>query len=180
MEPAEVEAATRSHSAVEDVAVVAVQLGGELSLVAHVVRRRRSNVPAEELIAFLGERLPTDMLPSSIVFTDELPRTAHGKVDRSRLLAAPRSVAATTEDFREPSTPMEAAVSGVLAQLLKRERVGVDDDVWEFGMHSLLAARVAVAVREVFGVEIDVASVFRSPTVRDLAAIVSDYRRATG
>jgi nonribosomal peptide synthetase DhbF len=73
---------------------------------------------------------------------------------------------------------MEAALAGMLAQLLKRDQIGLDDNVFEFGIHSLLAARVAVLVRDVFGVEIDVGSVLKTPTVRELAALVGRRKEA--
>jgi amino acid adenylation domain-containing protein len=176
VEPAEIEAAARLHPALEEIAVVPARLDGELRLVAHVVPRSGAQLSAEALLDFLRERLPDAMVPASVVFAAALPKTGHGKVDRRALMAAP---AREPREARvEHQSPMEAALAGMLAQLLKRDQIGLDDNVFEFGIHSLLAARVAVLVRDVFGVEIDVGSVLKTPTVRELAALVGRRKEA--
>jgi amino acid adenylation domain-containing protein len=179
IELGEVEGVVRAHPAVADVAVVAVARGDETVLVAHVVPGPGGAPTAAELRDFLRQRLPETMVPSETVFTAALPHSDHGKVDRRALAQTSAPPEAPVAAVGPEDDAMVAALAGVVVQLLKRDRVGPDDNIFEFGIHSLLAARLAVVVRDVFGVEIDVGSVLRAPTVRELSALVQERKQAT-
>jgi amino acid adenylation domain-containing protein len=151
------------------------------------------------LAAWLRQRLPEFMVPSLFVFLDALPLSPNGKVDRRALPAPDRRGSrehatdlfdgATVERLlgrserlpgsapadggdREPSNPLEELLAGIWAEVLGLDRVGVDEDFFSLGGHSLLAVRAVSRVRGVFGVELPLRQVFKTPTVAGFARVV--------
>ncbi|HVR99225.1 MAG TPA: amino acid adenylation domain-containing protein, partial [Thermoanaerobaculia bacterium] len=168
IEPGEIEAALARHPGVAEAAVVV----REDRLVAYVA----PGPDAAELRAFLRERLPEYMVPSSWVVLERLPRTPNGKVDRRALPALlERRV---ERRFTAPRTPVEELLAGIWSDLLRVERVGADDDFFDLGGHSLLATQVVSRLRGALGVELPLRSLFEAPTVAALAARVEAARRA--
>ncbi|HVH12440.1 MAG TPA: amino acid adenylation domain-containing protein, partial [Longimicrobium sp.] len=176
IEPEEVETALRTHASIRDAVVVAREdTPGDRRLVAYVVAG--DDVPsAAELRARLRERLPDYMVPSAFVTLDALPRTGSGKVDRGALPAPDAPTPAGS--FVAPRTPVEELLAGIFAEMLEAERVGVHDDFFDAGGHSLLAMRDVTRVQAAFGVEVSVRALFETPTVAGLAARVDALRRA--
>jgi amino acid adenylation domain-containing protein/FkbM family methyltransferase len=124
---------------------------------------------ATELRAFLRERLPEYLIPSTFMMLDELPLLPNGKVDR-RALPAPGQAADDKESkYVAPRTPVEEIVAGICASVLNLERVSVNANFFEMGGHSLLAAQVISRVRETFKVELSLRKLFLMPTVEGLA-----------
>jgi hypothetical protein len=120
---------------------------------------------AEELRRHLRRQLPDYMLPSHLVMLDALPLTPNGKVDR-RALPAP--AAAHETGGGAPRGAVEELLCGLWAEVLGRERVGVEEEFFALGGHSLLATQVTARVRECFGVEVRLRSLFERPTPRGL------------
>ncbi|HEU4559963.1 MAG TPA: amino acid adenylation domain-containing protein [Longimicrobium sp.] len=172
IELGEIEAALRGHESVTDCVVVARGDAGEQRLVAYVV----GQAPAEALRAHVRRSLPEYMVPSAFVFLDALPLTPNGKLDR-KALPAPE-LASAEERYVAPRTPVEEVLAGIWAEVLRLERVGVEESFFELGGHSLLATRVVSAVRELFGVELPLRTLFERPTVAELAGRVEEMRRA--
>src|SRR5262249_33542733 len=144
------------------VAMVREEGAAEKRLVAYVVLRHRS-VPLDtnELRAYLQEKLPAYMVPSSWVELQELPLTANGKVNRQALPAPQRQ----TESHRKPRTPREETLCEIFAEVLSMEKVSIDDDFFALGGHSLMATRVVSQVRATLGVELSLRTIFAAPTV---------------
>jgi non-ribosomal peptide synthetase component F/acyl carrier protein len=159
VEPGEVEAVLTRHPAVREAVVVA----DGRRLAAYVV----SACPASELRAFVSSQLPDYMTPSIFVPLAAMPLTANGKVDRRALppLAPPESASTVA-----PRTPTETTLATIWAELLGVPGVGVDDNFFELGGHSLLAIQAISRVRQAFGVEIPLRSLFEAPTIASLAA----------
>ncbi|HEX7241308.1 MAG TPA: condensation domain-containing protein, partial [Longimicrobiaceae bacterium] len=128
-------------------------------------RRGRWLLP--ELRAWLRERLPEYMVPAALVRLDALPLTPSGKVDR-RALPAPESAAPDGEHVA-PRTAVEEVLAGIWAEVLGVERVGVEENFFEIGGHSLRATQVASRARQAFGVEVPLRALFEAPTLAGLA-----------
>ena len=168
IEPGEVEAVLSDHPAVRQaVVVVREDAPGDRRLVAYVVAGESAAVTPAELRAQLKGRLPEYMVPSAVVVLESLPLTPSGKVAR-RALPAPEHAAAETRHVA-PRTPTEEMLAGIWAEVLRLERVGVEESFFEVGGHSLLATRVVSRVRVVFGVELPLRALFETPTVAGLA-----------
>ncbi|HEX5759073.1 MAG TPA: amino acid adenylation domain-containing protein, partial [Thermoanaerobaculia bacterium] len=167
VEPGEVEAALAKHPAVEAAAVATRDdAGGGKRLVAYVVPRPPTPAAAA-LRDFLAASLPEPLVPSDFVFLEALPRTPNGKVDR-RALPAPAARVADAEPVA-PRDEMERAVAALWREALGVERVGVHDNFFDLGGHSLALARVHVLLKERLGREVPVVDLFRHPTVAALA-----------
>ena len=174
----EVEAALRSHEAVREAVVLApAGADGEKHLAAYVALAGTRERAAETLRAWLRERLPEYMIPSSFVALGQLPLTRNGKIDRQALAAIEPADEKTARHIA-PSNEYEEILAGIWAELLGVERVGIHDDFFELGGHSLLATQLLSRVREAFRVEVALRSLFENPTVAGLAAQVAAAARA--
>ena len=136
----------------------------------HPAGQRDTSALVSALRAHVRDRLPQYMVPSAFVVLDRLPLLASGKLDR-RALPSPDQQAVTAG--RAPRTPVEEVLCGLFAEVLDAASIGVDDDFFALGGHSLMATRLVARLRAVFGVELQVRSVFESPTVTGLAALLS-------
>ena len=167
IELGEIDAELVRHPAVE-FATTVVHRGADdtATLVSYVVPHAGTSVTADDLIEAVSERLAAHMVPSAIMVLDEMPLTANGKIDR-RALPEPTF---TTERFRAPETATEVTVAGVFAEVLDRERIGLDDDFFAIGGNSLIATRLSARLSDALGVRVGVRTVFENPTVEALAA----------
>jgi amino acid adenylation domain-containing protein len=176
IEPGEVEAALTAHSSVRDAAVVAVGGGGRRRLVAFVTGPAGETAEAA-LRGWLARRLPAHAVPSTVVVLDDMPRTPNGKIDRARLaLAAPLEVSDASSV--STLTGLEATVASVWAALLNRS-VGLHDDFFAVGGHSLMAVEAVGLLQERLGYEIPLRLLFTHPTVAGLAAELETARAAS-
>ncbi len=124
------------------------------------------------LRAYLSERLPEYMVPSTIVLLAELPLLPNGKIDRSAL-PNPRRASASAlveQEMDAPRTVIEEVLMGMWAEVLGLERVGGTADFFELGGHSLLAVRVVAHVQDIFPVPVTLQDVLEARTVAGLAA----------
>jgi amino acid adenylation domain-containing protein len=169
VELGEIEAAIAAHPAVRQVVVVArAETSGDKRLVAYLVVE--GAIAAADLRALLKETLPDYMVPSAFVTLDALPLTPSGKVDRKAL---PAPDATTLDDARAhvaPRGPVEEALAGIFAEVLKSAEVSTAASFFELGGHSLLATRVKARIAATFQVEIPLQAIFEAPTVAALAA----------
>jgi amino acid adenylation domain-containing protein len=167
VELGEVEHALRGHPGVRDCAVIAREdVAGDRRLVAYVVAAE-AEVHAALLRGYLLERLPAFMVPAAIVLLPALPVNANGKVDR-RALPAPDYRAAARAAV-VPATALERTLLAVFAEVLDRPELGVTDDFFEAGGHSLHAMRALGRVAAVTGAALPLRALFDAPTVRQLA-----------
>jgi amino acid adenylation domain-containing protein len=173
IELGEIEAALRRGQGVADCAVVAREdAPGEKRLVAYVV----GGGEAAALREHLRRELPEYMVPAAFVPLERLPVNPNGKLDR-KALPTP-DFAPAGDRFVAPRTPAEEVVAGIWAEVLRLERVGVEESFFDLGGHSLLATQLVSRIRELFGVELPVRALFEGPTVAELAARVEEMRRA--
>jgi amino acid adenylation domain-containing protein len=126
--------------------------------------------------SWLKTRLPEPMVPGAIAVLDRFPLTAHGKIDYDAL-PEPEPVAAHEHEGDEPADALEDALCRIWADALRRDRIGVHDDFFEHGGHSLLAMQVVSRVRDAFHYELPLRTLFERPTTADVAALL---RREAG
>jgi len=174
IEPGEIETALLAVSEVMQAAVVARDDGLGLQLVAYWVPSEGSDTSAEALRLALSDQLPDYMLPSAFVALAALPLTANSKLDRRALPAPERGGYA----FVSPSSPEEAPLAALFAEVLGLDQVSVADSFFALGGHSLLATRLVSRVREVMKVELPIRALFEAPTVAQLALRLRDLRSA--
>ncbi|MEV6427918.1 amino acid adenylation domain-containing protein [Nocardia sp. NPDC051463] len=175
IELGEVEATVTDYSAIAHCVVIVAEhetLGPILA--AYVVPAPGVEIDLEQVRAHVAATLPEYMVPATFVVIDEVPLTAHGKLDKRAL---PVPVFAEARNYREPQTPTEVRIAALFGTLFTRDRVGADDSFFELGGHSLLAARLITMIRAEFGIEIDMRVPFDKPTVTGLAAhLVAAFR----
>ncbi|BBY25552.1 hypothetical protein MSTO_57570 [Mycobacterium stomatepiae] len=124
------------------------------------------SVDVERIRARVAAALPDYMTPAGYVVLDEIPITAHQKIDRSAL---PQPEIAANAEYREPTTATERRIAGLFSTLLGHDRVGVDDSFFDLGGHSLVATRLVTAIRSDCGVELGIRDIFELGTVGRLA-----------
>ena len=180
VEPGEVEAALASHPLVRQAAVVAREDRGGRRLVGYVVAANGTAPDTQSLRAHLRATLPEHMLPAAFVFLDALPVNPNGKVDRRALPAPEGERAGGGRDHASPRTPAEELLAAIWAEVLGVERLGVHDDVFALGAHSLASMRVASRVREMLRVELPLAAFFEHRTVAELARAAEAHTGSAG
>jgi acyl carrier protein len=116
------------------------------------------------------------MVPSVLVFLDSLPLAPNGKVNRRSLPAPDQNRPDLKEPFVAPGNPAEKGIAEIWAEVLGLKKIGIHDNFFDLGGHSLLGARVISRVRNAFQVELPLRSLFESPTVAGLAAQVTEIR----
>jgi acyl carrier protein len=132
--------------------------------------------------AWVAARLPEAMQPHAWVLMEELPRSPSGKVDRRALPAPHATRSGLAQEYLAPRTEVEEKLAELWRDLLKVDRVGIEDGFFELGGHSLLATQVISRVRDLFGAEVALRALFEKPTVAGLAdeveAALTGGRRA--
>ena len=177
IELGEIEAVLGQNPAVREVVVVARDdTSDDKRLVAYVVLQHRATVP--ELRRFLQKQLPAYMVPAAFVPLDALPLTANGKVDR-RALPAPDAVRPEQEEiFVAPRTATEEVLASIWTEVLGFERLGIHDNFFDLGGHSLAATRIVSRVREAFQVELPLRWFFDAPSIAELARVLEENDHA--
>ncbi|MBO0675928.1 amino acid adenylation domain-containing protein [Mycolicibacterium sp. S2-37] len=168
IEPGEVQAALAAVAGIEHAVVIAREdRPGDPRLVGYVTGA--AALDPGKVRAALAERLPAYMVPAAVLVLDELPLTVSGKLDR-RALPAPDYQ--DVENYRAPTTLAEEMLTGIFAQVLGVDRVGVHDSFFELGGDSLSAMRLIAAVNAGMAADLTVRTVFEAPTVAQLATRV--------
>jgi len=174
VEPSEIATVLGQHAAVRTGVVVAREdTPGEKELVAYVVLAPGAKLNAGELRDHLRKRLPDYMVPAEFVSIASVPVTANGKLDRAAL-PAPNGSRPHAEAYVEPRTPVEEELVKILAPLLKLKRVGVNDNFFLLGGHSLLGTQLIARISETFGVDLTLLKLFDHPTVAEMSSEIEE------
>ncbi|MCK1473705.1 amino acid adenylation domain-containing protein [Bradyrhizobium sp. 197] len=154
------------------------EASGDVRLIAHVVARSGSRSSASELREFLKSRLQGHAIPSAFLFLDQVPLNAHGKIDRTALLA-PAQQEALEPDAAVPARGFtEKVLSDIWIDLLKVESLGVTDNFFDLGGHSLLAGQAMARVARALGVSLPIKTIFEAPTIEELARRIDEAAAA--
>ena len=138
-------------------------------LFAYIVSEGTSSPTASELRALLRSQLPDYMLPATFIRVAELPITTNGKLDRDALPTPDAGNTLQEDEFVAPRTPLEERVTAIVASLLGLDRVGVNENFFLIGGHSLLGTQLIARIRDAFGVDVSLRTIFDQPTPAQLA-----------
>lgn len=180
IELGEIEAVLEQHPAVGQVVVVVrEETPGDKRLVAYVVKHAEGNAPVADLREYLSQQLPEYMVPSVFVFLDTLPLTGNGKVDRRALPQPATQRPELEQPYVAPETATENLLADIWAEVLRLDRVGAQDNFFDLGGDSLLAAQVISRVRKTHDVPLPLRSFFERPVLAELARCFEIARRET-
>jgi amino acid adenylation domain-containing protein len=169
----EVASMLNAHESVRACEVVARDDGqGGRRLVAYVVLGSGEELDIEALRSHLSERLPDYMVPATYVRLEGLPLTPNGKVDREALPEPDDQNMGRWGDLAAPRTLLEEELVSIVSELLQLEQVGIDENFFVLGGHSLLGAQLIARLRTRFGVELELRTLFDNPTIERMAAAI--------
>jgi amino acid adenylation domain-containing protein len=176
VEPGEIETLLNRHPGIKDSAVVVRPDSlGENLLVAHVVQQDGSSCGVSDLRQYLREKLPDYMVPSRIMFLDELPLTPNGKINRKALPQVSEQRDHDLErSFVAPGDPLEMQLTKIWELVLGVKPIGIKDNFFEIGGHSLIAARLFARIEKVMGMNLPLATLYQAPTIELLAKTIRE------
>ncbi len=173
IELGEVEAVLEQHPAVREAVVVTRGEQDDRELVAYLVTRTPEGqpeaVPEAELWRYLEQKLPRHMLPGAIAQLEDLPRLPSGKPDRRRLPEVPRGTRTGEAEYQAPRSLQEQQLVQIWEELLELGPIGIRDNFFHVGGHSLLAAQMIDRIERVCGTRLQLSTLFAKPTVEQLA-----------
>jgi amino acid adenylation domain-containing protein len=176
IEVGEIEAVLMQHDSVaQAVVLLREDVPGDKRLVAYVVAAPERVVNAPELRRFVREKLPEYMVPSAVAGLDVLPLLPNGKVNR-RELPAPERQRQSDETYVAPANEIERGIAGAWKELLRLETVGVHDNFFDLGGHSLLVIQLHSRLRKL-GLDLTVLDLFVHPTIHALASKLGGDRQ---
>ncbi len=175
IEPGEIETAVLTHPSLRAAIVVArPDAGGDQRLCAYVVVRQRGELRVDELRAYLRERLPEHMVPALFVELDEIPLTAHGKVDKRRLPEPGRERPEFGSRYETARNAVEAMLSDLWSDVLGIENVGIHDDFFDLGGDSIKGVIFINGLQERLGEIVHVVNIFNAPTIASFARYLEE------
>jgi acyl carrier protein len=170
IELGEVEAAVREVTGATAVTATTRETADGPRLIAYLTADPGGDLPVGRWHDQLRERLPQYMVPDGYVPLTQLPTNAHGKIDVAALQTRdPGEILVATRPYTAPRTELERDLAGIWADVLHLPRVGVDDDFFALGGHSLVAMRVAARITERLDKAMPLSMIFECPTVATLA-----------
>jgi acyl carrier protein len=174
IELGEIEELLREHPTVREAVVTARDdRAGDKRLAAYVTARNGSPPRPNDLADWLNDRLPDYMVPRLYTVLSAFPLTANGKIDR-KALPEPELNRETDAPFLEPATEIEKLLARIWCEVLELESVGVNDNFFKLGGHSLKITQVISRVREAVGVELPMRAIFEAPTIAALALRIEE------
>ncbi len=175
IEPGEIVSRLNRHPAIQTSIVLAREdTAGDKRLVAYLVLVPGASVPASALREFLMTSLPDYMVPATFVRLEMLPLTPNGKLDQATLPAPHQANILRDGTVVAPATPTEERVARIIASLLQMEEVGVDENFFMLGGHSMLGAQLVMRIADSFGVDLSLRALFDAPTIRLLSAEIEE------
>lgn len=175
IELAEIENALNQHPAVNEAVVLAREdPQGDKRLVAYLVPRQNAHADVRELRRHLRQKLPDYMVPSNFIVMDGLPMTPNGKIDRQALSfeAGEAGSPALSAEPVAPNSDLERVIAEIWKQALNLEKIGVNDNFFDLGGHSLLMAQVHSRLREILKADFPLIKILEHPTISSLAKYI--------
>jgi len=173
IELGEIESAISKFTGIKENAVVVhTDEQSEKVLVAYCVIDDGTELNETELRRFLKEKLPDYMIPSVIVLMEKLPLTANNKVDRKALPEPINLSSSVSKDYVEPTTDTEKKLALIWSSILKIEKIGILDNFFEIGGHSMIAVNMIIRIEKEFGIRLPLATLFEQSDIQKLAKVI--------
>jgi len=177
IELGEIEAALKAYPDVRDAVVIAREdIPGNKYLAAYFIPEEDPQISAMQ--NYLKEKLPDYMVPAVFIALEKFPLTSSGKVNRKALPIPQESDQTLSAEFIAPRNPTEELLAVIWKEILKRDAIGVTDNFFDLGGHSLMATQVTSRIREAFGVELPLQDLFETPHISDLALKIEQLQMA--
>ncbi|BCA53183.1 putative Multi-domain non-ribosomal peptide synthetase [Nitrospira sp. KM1] len=174
IETGEIESVLHRHPKIQQAVVTARDdKQGMKHLVAYLIAQDHQCPAIEEMRGYLKSLLPDYMIPSYFVFLDRFPLTANNKLDRRALPAPVNTAAALESPYVAPRTAMEIQLTALWQHVLGIQRIGIHDNFFDLGGHSLKAAQLFFQLEAVYGRQLPLATLFQAPTIRELAVVLT-------
>lgn len=168
VEPGEVEAAIRDHKDIEAVVVLAKSNGeGEKELVAYLTGKPDLKIP--EIRAYLGTRFPSYMIPTRYVRLEQLPLTINGKIDKRSLPDPEGTAIPTGTPYIPPRNETERILVTIWQELLGNKEIGIKDNFFDVGGHSLKIMQLNSRINKIFSVRLNIQSLFKEPVIENIS-----------
>ncbi len=172
IELGDIDAALSQYPDVLEAAVIVREdSAGEKRLVAYIVSKTNTNL-GFKLRGYLKEKLPEYMVPATFVMMDSMPLTPNGKIDRRALPAPSQERPPLEQVFVAPRNPTEQKLVQIWSQILDIQSIGIHDNFFDLGGHSLFVAKMVFQLEEVFQVKLPLSRFFESPTIDGIARFI--------
>ena len=173
IELGEIEAVLAQHPEVRESAIASQKdQSGNKRLVAYVVPNQEQGVTSSELRRFLKEKLPEYMVPTAFVMLEAIPLTPNGKIDRRSLPTPDTSSLSLGTSFVSPRDTLELQLAKIWSDVLNVHPIGVQDNFFDLGGHSLLSVRLMAQIQQQLGKNLPLATLFQGATVEHLASFL--------
>ncbi len=166
----EIEATLHTHPSVKEVAIIA-RSEPEINLAAYIVPVSAQPVTDETLRSDLRQKLPDYMIPASFTLLDEMPLLPNGKINRVAL--SKLQPMGPTTPFVAPQTPTEVQLVELWQTILNVDRIGINDNFFTLGGHSILAMQIISRIPDLFEVTLSADTLFDNPTIAQLAVMIT-------
>ncbi|MEW6734992.1 MAG: amino acid adenylation domain-containing protein, partial [Acidobacteriota bacterium] len=173
IELGEIQEVLSNHPDVENAVVMVV--GEEIlarHLIAYLVFDHKASVQVNNVKDYLREKLPDYMIPSTFVVLDKLPLTSNGKIDRRALPTVGKERLVSETEFVPPRNNLELKLISIWEEVLDIGPIGIQDDFFRIGGHSLLAVKLMAKIEKEFNQRLSLATLFQAPTIEKIAAIL--------
>ncbi len=174
IELGEIETSLEQHADVSQcVVVIQGDDAADKRLVAYFVPTNPQIVPAvEDLKSFLKQRLPNYMIPAAFAMIEKMPLTPNGKIDRKALSLSKLSAMTSTAPVEVPRDPIEAKLVQIWERVLETRPIGIRTNFFDVGGYSLMVVKLFTQINRVFDRSLPIATIFRSPTIEQLATLI--------
>jgi amino acid adenylation domain-containing protein len=173
IELGEIESVLLQHPTIKDcIVTVQEKAKNDQRLIGYIVLTQESSFSVGNLRKFLQQQLPEYMIPSAFMTLKELPLTQNGKVNRQELPTPDKARQEIDKFYVAPRNSTEEKIANIWAEILNLEQIGIHENFFDLGGHSLIVTQVISRLRDIFDVEIFVQQIFETPTIADLAVIV--------
>jgi len=177
IEPEEIESELLHHNGVQEAVVTALEDENEENyLCAYIVSNMA--ISSEDLREYLFSELPDYMVPRHFVFLEKMPLNPSGKIDRQQL-PEPGKVVEVKTTYVAPSNEVEKKITAIWQEVLKVDKIGVNDNFTELGGHSLLIMSIVTKIHQELNVELQLTDIFDNPTVKELSQLVMESKQKT-